>query len=393
MMPRWETFEPGCKDEEQARARSLQLVDQWWSDFSSRKSDIEALFVQKAQWDLAAWMRTSLQVIDSHFMWEFGPGLDGGHRLVVTPEHRFELRPLVNEILRRAPMVDGWSFFGHRLPEQFELALAFVEARTGVALAATGFQCVRGQFNLIDITIEFPESLVEKSEELAFSQAFALVQTVLGEDALNAWVGELGVAKKSLLESDIMGLASKVATLRATTSDSLSDKPICAEIDESKWSILKLEPTSADDYPAQTDIFVGKTMNVEQWQNAHCSAPFFSERYSKVGEVFCYLKVDGSEGLDDEVFKDKGEIEDALDDALISTGLGCIVGGGTGNRYSYVDLALTDFKSAIPVIRKTLQTGRLTKRSWLLFFDSEWATEWIGIWPDSPPPPSRPAAK
>jgi hypothetical protein len=97
--------------------------------------------------------------------------------------------------------------------------------------------------------------------------------------------------------------------------------------------------------------------------------------------------MDGSEGLDDGGFGDKAEIEDALDAALRPRGLGCVVGGGTGLRYSYIDLALTDLGSAVAVVREVLRAGRLTRRSWLLFYDSEWAHEWLGVWEDSPPPP------
>ena len=119
----------------------------------------------------------------------------------------------------------------------------------------------------------------------------------------------------------------------AEISDSLPGSPLFTSADDAMWSLLKIEPTPADDYPAQSDIFVGKAMNTELWENAHVAVPFFSERYSKVGEIFCYLKIDGSEGLDGEIFEDKGDIEDALDERLRADALGCFVGGGTGLRY------------------------------------------------------------
>ncbi|MDH3399292.1 MAG: hypothetical protein OEM81_15910, partial [Acidimicrobiia bacterium] len=200
------------------------------------------------------------------------------------------------------------------------------------------------------------------------------------------WVGELGVVKKPWRSSDIRQLPVEVAAARQTNVDRLPDHPLCATTDDSVWSLLEVEPTPAEDYPAQSDIFVGKAMNTEQWENGHNGVPYFSERYSKAGEIFCYLKLDGSEELEGEIFEDKGDIEDALEDALRPGGLGCFFSGGTGYRYSYVDLALTDLQSAIPVVREVLQAGRLTKRSWLLFYDTEWANEWVGIWPDSPPP-------
>lgn len=126
-------------------------------------------------------------------MWEFGPGLEDGHRLVVTPEHRLDLRPLVDEILRRAPVIQGWTFFGHRLRETFDMALATVEGRTGVPLKATGFKCAKGRFNLVDVDIEFPRSTLRSDRDLAQSQAFILLESMIGEAALNTWVDAIEV--------------------------------------------------------------------------------------------------------------------------------------------------------------------------------------------------------
>jgi hypothetical protein len=99
------------------------------------------------------------------------------------------------------------------------------------------------------------------------------------------------------------------------------------------------------------------------------------------------VKLDGRGGLDEEHFADKSEIEDALDAALVPAGLGCHVGGGTGRWYSYVDLALTDVDRGCEIVKAVLRAGNVPRRSWILFFDDEWAHEWIGIYDDSPAPP------
>lgn len=115
----------------------------------------------------------------------------------------------------------------------------------------------------------------------------------------------------------------------------------------------------------------------------------FSKRFSRFNETFCYLKLDGKDAAL-EGFADKAAIEDALAAAFAGTGLGAVIGGGTGFRYSYIDLALIDVEKSIPLLRETLQRGRVAKRSWLLFYDDELAAEWVGIWPDSPEPPGLP---
>jgi hypothetical protein len=39
------------------------------------------------------------------------------------------------------------------------------------------------------------------------------------------------------------------------------------------------------------------------------------------------------------------------------------------------------------LIRERLQRGRIATRSWLQFYDDALAAEWVGMWPETPPPP------
>jgi hypothetical protein len=114
---------------------------------------------------------------------------------------------------------------------------------------------------------------------------------------------------------------------------------------------------------------------------------FYSERFSRSGERFCYLKIDGSESAETMRFQSREEIEDALNSELKPAGLGGVVGGGTGLRYSYIDLALTDVEKATAIVRQVLQGGRIPRGTWLLFYDCEWQDEFIPIWQETPSPP------
>lgn len=111
-----------------------------------------------------------------------------------------------------------------------------------------------------------------------------------------------------------------------------------------------------------------------------------SSDYSICGETFCYLKIDGINGLQGSVFADKSQIEDTLDESLRLSSVGCVVGNGTGLRYSYVDFALTDIPMACGIIRKVLCAGKVPKSSWIMFFDSD-NKAYIGIWDDTASPP------
>jgi hypothetical protein len=220
---------------------------------------------------------------------------------------------------------------------------------------------------------------------------------LLGEDVLNHWIGAIEVAPRrtgwlsKLKGRSAQGSGMPLDALKPAV-DALIES-VRARLPSRPWhsdpeaggTIWELHPAQADDYAHQLDMFVGKSVHPPMWQAAHSGRGFSSERFSRFGEVFCFVKLDGTEGLDVEKFADKAEIEDALDEVL--KGIGCHVGGGTGLRYSYIDLALTDLREGVERVRQRLAQGNVPKRSWILFFDEELSGEWIGVYDDTPPPP------
>lgn len=154
---------------------------------------------------------------------------------------------------------------------------------------------------------------------------------------------------------------------------------------------MKLQPAEpAADYAGCNDLLFASTQDVERFRAVHCGMLFTSACHTRCGELFCYLKLDGQAVPRERFVEFRGHFEDALNPALTQAGVGCVVGGGSGLRYAYIDLALTDLKRAVPIIRQSLAGLRAPLRTWLLCFDSELAHEWVGIYPQTPPPPMPP---
>ena len=386
MIVRWPTFEPGVAEEERQRAAIESRIDLWWGAFRQRAAQLDALFDGHERWDLSTWMNGTLQAIDPNLMWEFGPGLRSGHRLVITPESDHHLRPLVHQIVSRAPALDGWEFYEYRLAENISRLDPILKGRTGAPWLGGGSICSPGDANRVDILFGFPGDLLARDRELAEAQAFVACETLLGEENLDHWVGGIDVAPVSNEMIPIDAFKISFDEARSQVLDQ-GTYPVPLADTDGKWALYELKPKGASDYPRQTDLFIGKAMHQVMWCTAHSDTPFSSRRFSRFGERFCYLKLDGMNGFDGSDFDNKGEVEDALDDELRQHDLGCFIGGGTGYRYSYVDLALTNLDAAIPRIREVLRAHRIQKRTWLQFFDTDWQTEWVGIWPDTPPPP------
>lgn len=361
-------------------------IEQWWRDFAARAREIDDLFAQRSSWDLPSWMQSTLQGVHPELMWEYGPGVQGGHRLVITPEAQHRLRPLVERILEAAPQLEGWEFYGHRLREEAGMLKPSVSGRTGAELLLTGAAVERGELNRVDLRFSAPKAVLAGNRDLALSQAFVAAETLLGERFLDEWIGAIDVADR--LEQPILlpGLADHTDRLVDRIVEGLPAEPYFRRMDDLSWSALKLEPESRPDYPEQTDLVAAITGDIELWKACR-DGLFSSRRFSRHEETFCYLKIDGAEGLAGSRFRDRGEIEDALRDALGADGLGGPIGGGTGLRYSYIDLAILETERAVPVIQRVLQTNGIPRRTWIMFFDADLVSEWIRVRPDTPEPP------
>ena len=143
----------------------MEDINHWWIAFTAILPELEATFEGGGSFDIASFMHTHLHNIDTRLMWEFGPAAGGtGHRLVITPETERHLRPLVDEILRRAPSHPGWEFYSHRPAEGFEFAVVKVKQRTGADISLFAVRATRGALNAIDLTWILPEGRAPTAE-------------------------------------------------------------------------------------------------------------------------------------------------------------------------------------------------------------------------------------
>ena len=404
---RWIYTDPNDIAESLTRGDVLHRIDAWWTAFADQSGDLEEAFRGRADWDVSAWMAQHLQAIAPELMWEFGPGLESEHRLVITPETHRHLRPMLERILERAPKLEGWEFYPHRLAEDAAHTLKLATARAGGDAAGALVAARPGRNRRIDLVYHLREDAA-RDADYAFHQAFVLSEALLGEELLDTWVGAIEVATlatprglrrllpapqapEGLVPLDRLQptvealIATLVAGLPPTPMHETT--PLAPEEDLRAWSSFELQPVEAEDYARQDDLLVALTPLPEMTIAAHDDPRFYSRRFSRVGETFCYVKLDGSEEIDLERFPDREAIETLINQALVTRRLGAAVGGGTGRRYSYVDLALSDVPRGLETIQETLRTAEMPRRTWLLFHDCELRDEWVGLWPQTPRPP------
>lgn len=391
---RWLYADPSNPAEAAHVQEKLAAIDGWWQAFQAKSADLQKIFKQKTtSFDLAQFMEDHLQAIDENLMWEFGPALKQpeGQRLVITPEAQRHLRPLVRTLLERAPKIPGWEFHAYRPAESADMVADAVKARVGTKVEGALVEASLGPAHKVALhyTFQKPKKL---DEETALQAAFVATEALMGEQVLDTWVGEIGLADAAAGPSpralDLQRAQATVAALIRGLLDQLPAVPRQNISQGRDWTSVELEPPEeAEDYEARSDLVVATIQDVALFEAIHCGLPFSSTCFSKVGETFCYLKLDGAD-LDSSTLVDyRAAIEEALNPALVAAGAGCVIGGGSGLRYAYIDLALTDIKRATPALRQILTENKAPPRSWLLFNDDDLSAEWIAMHPETPPPP------
>ena len=224
------------------------LIGDWWKAFEKKVTDLDLLFSGEKEWDLPAWMHENLNPINAALMWEFGPGLKGGHRLVITPESDFFLRPLAKQIVSQAPTINNWEFYTYRLPTQdLDDVLSAIEGRSNAKNLALGVSFERDTFNTVGIFVHFDkQSLLDK--DLVDQQAFILVETLFGEEYLDKWVGFIepveSVEPYITLEQAYSEFKIFVNHIRAE----LPEQPLYVSVPESNSAISVSTPEEQADY-------------------------------------------------------------------------------------------------------------------------------------------------
>jgi hypothetical protein len=382
---RWRFPDPTDRREERERQTVLARVDAWWAEFRTKTADLDALFHGKKKWDLPEWMHRHLGSVSERLMWEFGPA-DGGHRLVITPEGAKYLRPLADVVLAGAPRLMGWTFLPARPPEGVEMMEQTVEAKTGEPLGATEVVASRGEANGVDLAFVLARP---GDEEGNAARCFYAAESLVGEELLDKWVGAIEPVARAPKGHRVPPerLHETVEAVVAATRDQMPAEPMWQRVIADEVTSFQLEPERADEYPGRADLIVASSRLPEPWLHFHHGRIFYSERFSRCGEIFCYLKLDASGWPSKERVERRARIEDPLDEALTAAGVGTVIGGGSGIMYSYIDLLLGDVERALPVIRSVGRRLKAPLRSWLLFWDSEWRDEWLPVWDEAPPPP------
>jgi hypothetical protein len=137
-----------------------------------------------------------VSAIDPRLAWETGPGLNGAHHhFALSAEGDIELRVLTQRCIARAPAADAtWEYFPARqaFPRRGDWALEFEKvggATFDFPRARVGFQ-IDTERELAHVKFHHP-ALAKVDENQRATAAFLTLDSVLGEDGVERWIGRI----------------------------------------------------------------------------------------------------------------------------------------------------------------------------------------------------------
>jgi hypothetical protein len=351
--------------------------------------------------------RASEQVAQLDARLELTVRRDAGARAVHAELSALESSawPLAELLLAQAPADFDGSLALGRMAVPLEVALAEVRTTHDVELARASLRAGFGRGHLLELTLGVPGGTGSEIEQNA---AENLVRAVLGDRVFETWIGAVHVtpAPRSgslrvfdpLAPRTTLDLAELFDTVAAAACGVLQGLPALPRTGDSsaaargldgataadardEWTLLETEPLAETRGARKDDLILASTCTPELLRCYLDGSPCASRRFSRAGEHFVFLSYEDDERTMQARVARRTAIETALTSAVAQ--VGAVTGVGLGVKTTYVDLALCNLETGLESLVSKLRDLGVPARSFIQFFDTELADEWLSIWPDS----------
>jgi hypothetical protein len=201
-----------------AQAAAVTAFWSWWTAGGS--AQVAAAIEDRSVQGQVDPLNRRVASVDGRLAWELGAGTDGSrHRLVVSPEGDPAVRGIARRWLLAAPPADGtWCYADSRQPlaDPEDAALGIGDEQVTVRDTVVAARVVGAE---VEVSVHHPAfaRLPEKEQRQA---AMLMLDWVLGENEVEAWVGEIRTTPVAPLDPvPVTGLRSVVEELRRRHTD------------------------------------------------------------------------------------------------------------------------------------------------------------------------------
>lgn len=397
-------FAPDDEEETSAYVHLCHDIDDFWRRFGRVCAQPAGSWV--------ADLRAVLARIHVDLGLEVQEHGDGTRTLVIVPLGGASSWPLCRLFVERAPERYPWTFECQREAVPLSDCIATTVAEHGIDLARARARVGVTRGHLLEVVLASPELAIQ--DEHAQEVAERFVRLLLGDKRFESWIAGVslqpaprsrvlrvvGDGELPELPLGIDELADAVDAASGGILLGLPDAPLHTSCERAEWTLFELDermktgdgiqrahwqgefatsPPPLCDTPPQADLLLAASSCPEALKCLLTEQPFASQRFSRHGERFCYLKLRVEAANDEGRLHHRMELEDLLDRALVPGRLGCVVGNGLGRQHVYIDLALSNVDASLSVLRSRLERAGVRDEAWLFFFDDEWSNEWLAL--------------
>lgn len=358
----------GRKKAEPTKGQTLkQRTEGFWKWFSER-ADRYYQAIEDQTFDDCS--KEFIAKIDEFFpgiAWVFGPGPDKvGHSLTITPEGDPYQAIAIAYIIGRAPHLPGWTFYSSRQPSS-TFASGHMEI-VGEKVSAKEIWVtpqINEEAEEIDLVCWTPvfKDLPEGSRGQI---TFLWLDEALGELMVTQRLGAIDIHGDSL--KDAIPL-TELPEFVSQVEREHQWKPCILGEAYSSYRVREradYEPTFL-----RSDIFTGTSL-LHQLSSDHLAEDGKPEnKLSAWGVDFLFIAIPAPLFSKGKQIDERGELEDAITEVFTHNASGRVLGGASGNKNLYIDLAIFDGESALTMVTDLLRGHALGKDGKVYFFDKE----------------------
>lgn len=304
-----------------------------------------------------------------HLAWVFGPGENGGHSFTVSGEGVVPKQLLADYWLSHAREIPNWTFYGSRQPSP-------PERLKDIAIGVGDQEQVDAESFLLQTSVDEEDKLIhivawhpafEKlPEEHHYQILFLLLDEALGEFGVEQWLG--GIEVEPIEPGDDTRTLADLPTFIEHVNEYYNWEKLPPLETRTLYQLSEDQEPDVDGSP-RADTIVGQSAIPRVvFELLEHNGRLPEDPLEGTGAELVYIAIDSSVFPDGSQADVRGNIEDALEEALENEQSGRVLGGAFGVNESYIDLILFDGDNSRRIVEETLAGLQLAGRSRLESF-------------------------
>ncbi len=335
-------------DSESTFKRRVLRFWQWYAEHSQRfKETIDRGEAPTLAEEVSHFLEQTLPGLS----WSFGPGELDGHSFTLSGEGDVAKQILTEYWLQQAASVNNWTFYASRQPCTPEsLQSMAIQIGPSESIDAAGFIIATtpdDEAQKFDVLAWHP-LLGNVPEDHRMQILFLLLDEALGEFGTSQWIGSV----------ELQPIPDGAKSMP------LPELPLFLRQAEKYHRWEKLSPLESyagyqvdeqNDGP-RGDTFVGTTLIPDLiFDLMRQAGKLESNPLQDTGAQLAYLRLATASFSPGAEADERGNIEDAIDDALATRESGRVVGGAFGAEQTYIDMILFDGFASQQIVLDTVK--------------------------------------